>query len=739
MATDDPAVKIYVRVRPLAKEQVTTEAVHLVNKTVIRVDSSVPEDSNELPPLARGVSPGPVRRLVTSTSSKSVPSPKVSGLTKNSPVVGRILSANESPTTRPASRSVQSGSFKFHRVFEPTVPSDTVYAETTAPLLGPLFDGYNCTIMAYGQSGSGKTYTMMGYHTRTGRAQDRGLVPRLVEDIFARVEQRKAQDWSVKLSISNVQCYMEKILDLLDPRAALDSFDPETEPSLSIRQRTDHDGVDEIFVDNVTWKNVQSVESCMKWLDVGNRHRVVASTDLNSVSSRSHSIFMMRLEQINAVTGEHLHSHFYLVDLAGSETVRRTNAQGLVLQQASHVNKSLSTLGNVISALSSGRSFVPYRDSKLTRLLTHALGGNSRTAIILTCSIAAEDVAETVSTLQFGKRALDMPNKPKVNKVLSLEDYRQMYAKAEETLKKQQLVIESLEKENMRLLALVSPESTDTQTIIHQVEDVRRKIINEESEVSSEEEDPEPTAIQRKINCMRRSLGHIDPQQLLELKELSHNVLDQPDLDTPPPRFPVTPKHADVVSAEEFADVEALVLPPIAKSNRRPPVTSPSARYFTPRTFAALQNDVVDQLTQEKVELEHSVQTQRDEINALKDQLLEARELAYNALSSREVEATPAQALPEPTVRVESPSDPVSASTPEPQVEGRVDVAALPVESHTNLILIIVGALVAAAGLTIILLMHFRFKFELHPAFWGLWSGAAVGTLMLGWGLPNIK
>ena len=208
------------------------------------------------------------------------------------------------------------------------------------------------------------------------------------------------------VKISMLEIYMEKVKDLIDT----------SKVNLSIRE----DPVKGIYIENLSEHYVTCDDEVMGYLKIGNEGRSVASTNMNDTSSRSHSIVIITIHQNNindlsAKTGK-----LYLVDLAGSEKISKTGAEGLTLDEGKSINKSLTTLGMVINALTDGKStHVPYRDSKLTRVLQESIGGNSKTSLIITCSPSIYNEAETISTLRFGLRA-------KVNK-LYLIRYFQCY------------------------------------------------------------------------------------------------------------------------------------------------------------------------------------------------------------------------------------------------------------------------------------------------------------------------
>jgi kinesin family protein 5 len=177
----------------------------------------------------------------------------------------------------------------------------------------------------------------------------------------------------------------------------------------------------------MTESYVGSEEEVYQILKAGNENRAIAATAMNKESSRSHSVFVMQLEQKNLADFSSKTGKIYLVDLAGSERISKTGAEGNTLTEAQNINKSLTALGQVINALTDGKStHVPYRDSKLTRLLQESLGGNSKTSLIITCSPSAFNEEETRSTLRFGQRAKQIKNKAKVNKEFSIQELRHM-------------------------------------------------------------------------------------------------------------------------------------------------------------------------------------------------------------------------------------------------------------------------------------------------------------------------
>uniref|UniRef100_A0A8C7YLV8 Kinesin family member 4 n=1 Tax=Oryzias sinensis TaxID=183150 RepID=A0A8C7YLV8_9TELE len=296
--------------------------------------------------------------------------------------------------------------FTYDYVFDPTAEQEEVFSSAVSPLLRGLFRGYHATVLAYGQTGSGKTYSMGGTYTSAQENDPSvGVIPRVIKKIFE--EREKKTDSEFSLSISYLEIYNEDILDLL--------CSSKDKPSISIRE----DPKDGIKIVGLTERQVFSAQEMVNCLELGNAARTVGSTAMNAASSRSHAIFTITLEQrkgLNKV--DSIVSKLHLVDLAGSERQKKTKAEGDRLKEGISINRGLLCLGNVISALgdeSKKNTFVPYRDSKLTRLLQDSLGGNSHTLMIACISPADSNMEETINTLRYADRARKIKNKPIVN------------------------------------------------------------------------------------------------------------------------------------------------------------------------------------------------------------------------------------------------------------------------------------------------------------------------------------
>ena len=288
--------------------------------------------------------------------------------------------------------------FTFDHVFGPSDTQETLYNTSARTIVDNVLEGYNGTIFCYGQTGAGKTFTMIGTKGQPG------IVPRVFRHIFDSISETQ-RDEKFLISVSFLELYNEEIRDLLQPNG---------EMKLEITDNPDS-AIGGVVVKNLSSVIVKSVEEISQLLRIGLANRTTGSTAMNADSSRSHSLFSITVE---SSTGEDHHvkvGKLNLVDLAGSERQSKTKASGDTLKEAAKINLSLSCLGNVISALVDEQKFIPYRDSKLTRLLQDSLGGNTKTAMIANIGPADYNYEETLSTLRYANRAKNIKNKPRIN------------------------------------------------------------------------------------------------------------------------------------------------------------------------------------------------------------------------------------------------------------------------------------------------------------------------------------
>ncbi|KAJ6299692.1 hypothetical protein OIU76_020634 [Salix suchowensis] len=305
--------------------------------------------------------------------------------------------------------------FLFDKVFGPTSKQKELYDSAVSPIVYEVLEGYNCTIFAYGQTGTGKTYTMEGgARKKNGEfPSDAGVIPRAVKQIFEILE---AQNAEYNMKVTFLELYNEEISDLLAPEETSKFIDDKSKKPIALME----DGKGGVFVRGLEEEIVCTANEIYKILDKGSAKRRTAETLLNKQSSRSHSIFSITIH-IKECTpeGEEMIKcgKLNLVDLAGSEKYFSfwcSRGMGRA-REAGEINKSLLTLGRVINALVEHSGHVPYRDSKLTRLLRDSLGGKTKTCIIATISPSIHSLEETLSTLDYAHRAKNIKNKPEIN------------------------------------------------------------------------------------------------------------------------------------------------------------------------------------------------------------------------------------------------------------------------------------------------------------------------------------
>uniref|UniRef100_A0A3Q0R4X4 Kinesin family member 7 n=1 Tax=Amphilophus citrinellus TaxID=61819 RepID=A0A3Q0R4X4_AMPCI len=296
-------------------------------------------------------------------------------------------------------------------LFEETCNQEEVYSVSVQPLIDSFFQGFNATVFAYGQTGSGKTYTIGEANICSFSDEEQGIIPRAVADIFKLLDENDLTDFSVR--VSYLEVYKEEFKDLLEVETA----------SKDIHIREDKCNIG--FVDEC---EVEGLDEVLSLLESGNTARHTGATQMNPNSSRSHTIFTVYMDQrrgssrLYGTSGssgpQMLSSKFHFVDLAGSERILRTGNTGERLKESIQINSGLLALGNVIGALGDAKrkgSHIPYRDSKITRILKDSLGGNSKTLMIACISPSSSDFDESLNTLNYATRARNIQNRATVN------------------------------------------------------------------------------------------------------------------------------------------------------------------------------------------------------------------------------------------------------------------------------------------------------------------------------------
>ena len=319
----------------------------------------------------------------------------------------------------------QTINFNFDYIFPPTSTQKEIYESSSEEIIASVLQGYNGTIFAYGQTSSGKTYTMTG---EINSPEKEGIIPRMIHYVFDQILHSENLEIEFTVKVSFIEIYMEKIKDLIDISRV----------NLQIHESKEKG----IYIENLSEYYVSNEQELLDYIKIGNQNRTIASTNMNDTSSRSHSMVILSISQRNVVDNGVKNGKLYLVDLAGSEKVGKTGAEGITLEEAKMINKSLSALGMVINSLTDGKSFhIPYRDSKLTRILSESLGGNAKTCLIITCSPSSYNEAETLSTLRFGARAKMIKNKPKVNKIESVKELKGIISQLQTKIKELEKII----------------------------------------------------------------------------------------------------------------------------------------------------------------------------------------------------------------------------------------------------------------------------------------------------------
>ncbi|KAK9103540.1 hypothetical protein Sjap_020794 [Stephania japonica] len=423
-----------------------------------------------------------------------------------------------------------SDTFEFDEVLTEFASQKRVYEVVAKPVVESVLDGYNGTVMAYGQTGTGKTFTL----GRLGEEDtaDRGIMVRSMEDILADISPE-----SDSVYVSYLQLYMESIQDLLDP----------TNDNISI---VEDPKTGDVSVPGATLVEIRDQQSFVELLSLGEAHRFAANTKLNTESSRSHAILMVHVkrsvrgkeEPISSENGNGSHmvksfrpplvrkGKLVVVDLAGSERIDKSGSEGHTLEEAKSINLSLSALGKCINALAENSPHVPVRDSKLTRLLRDSFGGTARTSLVVTIGPSPRHRGETASTIMFGQRAMKVENMVKIKEEF---DYKSLARKLDIQLDK--LIAEN-ERQQKTFQDQINRIASDAQNQISEAErnysdalenerlqyekDYKETIKRlEEQWATNQRKRDDDKLIEPKKECLDMGLGTTSSEQIAELKE----------------------------------------------------------------------------------------------------------------------------------------------------------------------------------------------------------------------------
>lgn len=543
--------------------------------------------------------------------------------------------------------------FSFDHVYDQHCTQRAVYENTAKAVVESSLEGYNATIFAYGQTGTGKTYTMEGFNSSASSVsavEERGIIPRAIEQIFLHIQANVSARLRFLVRASYLQIYNESISDLLKPERS----------NLTIRE----DKKRGVFVEGLSEWVVRSPEEIYGLMERGGAMRATGSTKMNELSSRSHAVFIIIAEQsrtsyvdgngremapedftalVNAYQARHgtgnaasngngkgknggvaLHpklesmirqsfkvGKLNLVDLAGSERVRLSGATGQRLEESKKINQSLSALGNVISALTDarGRQHIPYRDSKLTRILEDSLGGNCKTTMMAMISPALEAMTESLSTLKFANRAKNIKNEAKVNEDL---DQKSLLRKYERELKRLRAELEEKSRnvvDKRRLLELDEQRrraEEDKMAAIRALEERSREFMREKEEKKKLEQRISMLTSQMLMSNQRRpdGSGLLASSSATSL-EGGNGVIDTED----PLIREAIREHQDRIRKEyecRLADLE----------KERETIEEEKAQVDRYKQLLLKQRDIMIALTQRLNERDEQITALQDELDA---------------------------------------------------------------------------------------------------------------------------
>ncbi|XP_050672881.1 kinesin-like protein Klp68D isoform X2 [Leptidea sinapis] len=370
--------------------------------------------------------------------------------------------------------------FTYDAAYDCNADTKTMYDEMVRPLVASVLDGFNGCVFAYGQTGTGKTHTM------EGSPDDEGIIPRAFHHIWAHIENTASPDVTHLVSCSYVELYLEDVRDLLAKECK----------KLTIRGQE----LNGFYIPEMTSIVCKSAAEMVRVMRAGNRNRAAGRTDMNEHSSRSHAVFLVTVETAHRDSNRIRVGKLNLVDLAGSERQRKTNASADRLREASRINQALSSLGNVISALAENSPHVPYRDSKLTRILQDSLGGNSKTIMIANIGPAAYNYDETVTTLRYAHRAKAIKNKPVRNEDPKDAKLREFQAEIERlrSLIEQRKAIEK-RKKPPKIRTKTTPQDSEEETVSIENEHILAESTIEQEKTKTEELEIQIRSIEERL------------------------------------------------------------------------------------------------------------------------------------------------------------------------------------------------------------------------------------------------
>lgn len=398
--------------------------------------------------------------------------------------------------------SVNTPPYQLDRIFRCDTDQKQIYDSVAKEMLLDIVNGYNGTIFTYGQSGSGKTHTMYGADIYDDTLK--GIIPRTIDHLFEIIE-NSPDDISYQIKFSIIQIYKECVYDLITG-----------EKDLKVKESPSRG----IYVDGLSEFFINSTDRFLELLQLSQEQRIVSGTKLNSQSSRSHTIFMLELTSTNKIKNVTKKGCLNLVDLAGTEKIKKTGAVGETLEEAKKINLSLSALGNVIHALTQGESYIPYRDSKLTRILQESLGGNYKTTLLVACSPHSYHCEETVSTLKFAQRAKTIKNKVKMNIKLSYDQLLKIIKNYKEDIDKLNKNNEKLKNRIRSLIASGNIINTNTEEILNldQSMEGEQQIIEIKEIIKNDECDDIHVPLQEELEEKNELINQLE-SQIIELKD----------------------------------------------------------------------------------------------------------------------------------------------------------------------------------------------------------------------------